>query len=117
VREIDEGQWRELMDEVMTGMKEWRVANPKARLSEIEQALDERWAKARARMVQDSAMASAAADLAQEKARLGCPACGVMVEVRGQQTRELATYYDQPIQLRRSYVTCPACGTGFFPPG
>ncbi len=58
-----EASWRELMEEVMTGMKEWRLAHPKATFKEIEAALDERLAKVRARMLQDAALASAATRL------------------------------------------------------
>ncbi len=34
--------WHKLSEEVMSGMKEWRLRHPKATLSEIEDALDER---------------------------------------------------------------------------
>ena len=54
--------WRALSDEVLTGMKEWRLQHPRATLSEIEAALDERLARLRARMLEDAALASAAAD-------------------------------------------------------
>ena len=43
-----EAQWRQLADEVCTGMKEWRLQHPKATLTEIERALDERLARMRA---------------------------------------------------------------------
>jgi hypothetical protein len=44
-----EERWRELAEEAFAGMKEWRLAHPKAKLSEIEAALDERLARVRAR--------------------------------------------------------------------
>ena len=44
-------------------MKEWRLQHPKATLRQIEQALDDRLAKLRARMLQEAALASAAADI------------------------------------------------------
>jgi len=53
-REIDE-RWRELAEEALAGMKEWRLAHRKATLSEIEAALDERLEKVRARMLEDAA--------------------------------------------------------------
>src|SRR5512143_2782941 len=58
-----EARWQQLTEEVMTGMKEWRLAHPRATFKEIEAALDERLAKVRARMLQDVALASAAADI------------------------------------------------------
>ena len=40
----------------MTGMHEWRQQHPKATLREMENELDARWAKVRARMLQDMAL-------------------------------------------------------------
>jgi predicted RNA-binding Zn-ribbon protein involved in translation (DUF1610 family) len=113
-----EARWQQLMEEVMTGVKEWRIQHPKATLREMEDALDEGWARARARMLQDMALASAAANVTEAKPeeRPCCPRCGHRLEVRGQQTRELVTNYNQSITLKRSYAVCPVCGTGLFPP-
>ena len=94
-------------------------AIPKASFLEIEQALDERWAKARARMLQDMALASAAADIVAAEAteRPRCPQCDRVLEAHGQETRQVVTTYEQTVHLQRSYATCPSCGTGLFPPG
>jgi hypothetical protein len=40
--------WRELSDEVISGMKEWRLQHPRATFREIEAAVDERLARLRA---------------------------------------------------------------------
>lgn len=76
--EETEARWRQLAEDVWLGIQEGRVQHPKATLAEIERALDERWARARARVVQDVALASAAADVwaAAPEARPRCPACG-----------------------------------------
>ena len=55
-------RWNALAADVMIGMKDWRVAHPRATLREIETALDERLARMRARMLEDLALASPAAD-------------------------------------------------------
>ena len=39
-----DAKWDELAEEVLSGMKEWRLQHPKATLREIEQALHERLA-------------------------------------------------------------------------
>lgn len=119
VRSDFDAEWHELAEEVMTGMKEWRLQHPKASLNEIERALDERLGKARARMLQDLALASAAADLqaSQAQDRSVCPGCGSQLEARGQHRRELITQHNQALRLERSYGVCPSCGAGFFPPG
>ena len=110
--------WEELSNQVLTGLKEWRLQHPKATLREIEAALDERLADLRARMLQDMALASGAADWVEAKAeeRPVCPKCGGRLVSRGQGKRSLQTHGGKEIKLERSYGVCPACKTGLFPP-
>lgn len=112
-------QWPAVADEVLSGMKEWRLQHPRASLTEIEVALDERLSRLRARMLQDAALASAAANLSgvAEGERPVCPTCERRMEARGQRTRELTTVHDRTIRLTRSYAACSSCGDGLFPPG
>lgn len=113
-----EGHWRKLAEEVMTGVKEWRVQHPKATFEEIETAIDDGLAKVRARMLEDVALASAAAEVSKgEEEMPSCPECGHKMEAQGQRERSVITSYNQAIHLKRSYARCPACGAGFFPPG
>ena len=51
-----------LSDDILTGMHEWRLQHPDATLTEIEQALDERWYRLRARMLEDLALEREAAN-------------------------------------------------------
>jgi hypothetical protein len=53
IEDLD-ARWPALSDEVMTGMKDWRVQHPKATFREIEAALDERLARLRVRMLEDA---------------------------------------------------------------
>jgi hypothetical protein len=114
-----EGRWRALSEEVIVGIKEWRLQHPQATLEEIEAAVDERLARFRARMLQDVALASQAADLRQTavQERPVCPTCGGPVEPRGPRERHLTTHQGQLLTLERSYAVCPTCQVGFFPPG
>jgi hypothetical protein len=99
-------------------MKEWRLQHPKATLREIEIALDERLARLRARMLEDAALVSRAAEWdANGEARPVCPTCGSPLKPRGKELRELTTQYDQTIHLERGYGVCPKCQMGLFPPG
>ena len=111
-------RWRPLAEEVLTGMKEWRLQHPTATFAAIEAALDERLGQLRVRMLEDVALASTAAVWSQESgpARPACPACGTALQSRGQAIRHLQTHAGQEVALQRSYGTCPACGTGLFPP-
>jgi uncharacterized protein (UPF0212 family) len=112
-------RWEQLADEVLTGMKEWRLQHPRATLTEMERALDERLARVRARMLEDMALASTAADWkeAQKGSRPMCPHCGVPLESRGQAGRRLQTNGGEEIQLERGYGVCSQCGESFFPSG
>lgn len=118
MREDFDAEWHELAEDVLTGMKEWRLQHPKATFCEIEHELDERLSKVRARMLQDLSLASAAANIraAQEQERPICPKCGAKLESNGQKTRHLVTRHNQEVTLERSYGICPTCREGFFPP-
>ncbi len=111
--------WREAADEILTGMKEWRLQHPRATLTEIEAALDERLARLRARLLQDTALASAATDwTADSPAAPKCPQCGRPLQrYGGTPTRHLQTYGGQDLALKRGYGYCAACQATFFPPG
>jgi hypothetical protein len=113
---LSDAAWQRLADEAWAGLAEWRHQHPKATLREIEQAGDERLAVLRARMVQDTALASASADPAVGGERPRCPACGDPMSLEGARTRRLRTTYGRDPELTRAYARCPACGAGVFPP-
>ena len=112
-------RWRDLSEEIMAGIAEWRLHHPTATLREMEAAVDERLADLRARMLQDVALSSQAADVSQARMsdRPGCPHCGSRVEPRGPRERQVTTHQGKTLRLRRSYTVCPTCQVGFFPPG
>jgi predicted RNA-binding Zn-ribbon protein involved in translation (DUF1610 family) len=116
MRDDFDARWAAEAGAVLGGFKEWRLQHPKAMLSEIEAALDERWAVARARLLSDAAQASEAADLRRGTA-VRCPQCGERMAVRGPEARTLTTTHEQPIALRRHYAVCAACGEALSPPG
>jgi len=114
-----ESRWANLAQEVLSGMRDWRVQHPKATFAAIEEELDKRMARMRAGLLEDLAMASAAAEVggSQSQERLHCPTCGGVLQERGKQERTLTTQGEQTVHLKRSYGYCPTCRVGFFPPG
>ncbi len=106
-------RWAEVAEEAFTGMAEWRAHHPQATLREIEAAVDERLAAVRARMLQDTALVSAATELEGS----ACPECGQQLRNGGKRSRTLLTHYNKEVHLHRRYGVCPACGVGLFPPG
>jgi hypothetical protein len=113
-----EAQWRELSEDVTTGMAEWRAQHPKATLQEIEVALDERLGRLRARMLEDAALASQATDIrgTAEDERPRCATCGTPMTHQSLEKRDLVTHHGHTVTLQRSYAICPTCGEAFFPP-
>jgi NADH pyrophosphatase NudC (nudix superfamily) len=116
---LDQQTWQRMTEEITAGMCDWRLQHPKATLREIEHELDTRWARVRARMLEDLSLASAAADWTATSAEQQptCPDCGQPLQPRGADTRTLQTHGGQALTLNRQYGSCPACGAGLFPPG
>jgi uncharacterized protein with PIN domain len=113
-----QSEWRELTEEVVTGMADWREQHPTATLQEIETALDERLGRLRAQMLEDVALMSQATDLRETPAvdRPRCPTCGTPMTHQSWEKRDLLTHHGHTVTLERSYALCPTCGEAFFPP-
>ena len=109
-------QLEKLMADILSGMKEWRKQHPKATFAEIERETMKRTAELQARMAEDLAQASEAADWAEGEAP-ACPECGAKMHKRGRQMRHLQGPGGQEVNLNRAYAVCPQCGAELFPPG
>jgi len=121
-RETFERDWAALSEDVLSGMADWRAQHPRATLTEIEEELDVRLARMRARMLERVAQQSAATTWRQaagdqEGTAPPCPHGGTRLEPHGRQRRRLRTVGGQQVQLEREYGVCPQCGQGRFPPG
>lgn len=103
--------WARLVEEVVTGMRDWRTAHPTATFAELEVAVEARLGLLRARMLEEAALTAAA------EAAPGCALCGAALEARDTAARSLRIQGDQRVRLTRPYLTCTACGRGLFPPG
>jgi len=97
--------WRELSEEVISGMREWREGHPKATFREIETALDKRLSRLRARMLQDTVLASGQADWSEypKTQRPTCPECGTPLASRGKRIRHVQTDGGHEVALERTY--------------
>lgn len=107
-----------IYDEIVLGMKEWRVANPKAPMREIEREARERVSILEAHLITEHAMDSASCDWGGRPAdeRPQCPSCSEALGARGKHVRKLQATAGREVKLERTYGVCPQCGTGFFPP-
>jgi len=109
-------RWKELGEHVFAGVAQWRAAHPQATLAEIEHAVDAQIHWLRARMIEHTAQASAAAGSEANQGRV-CEQCGKPLQARGRAKRCWQTQGGQQVEVERSYLSCPQCGGGFFPPG
>jgi RNase P subunit RPR2 len=109
-------RWKKQGEEAFACVAQWRVAHPQATLAQIEQAVDEQIHRLRARMIEQAAQASAAAEKEASQG-LVCEHCGQALQARGRASRRWQTQGGQQVEVERTYVSCPQCGGGFFPPG
>jgi len=114
-----EDRWDELFERVRATIREWRVENPEATLTEIERKVDGGLSEVRVEMVTDLAHEGQTQDLTMMPVgeRPRCPECGARTVANGKGRRRLVTDYEQEIELERSRAHCPHCQVSFFPPG
>ena len=104
---------QEQVDELTRKMQQWRRANPKATLTEIEEAVEAELAQLRKQLVEEI--------VREERAELpenpDCPECGQQMVKNGRRQRKLKSKEGQIIQLDRQQWRCLSCGATLFPPG
>ena len=100
-------------DELTDKMRQWRQANPKATLTEIEEAVEAELAQLRKQLVE--AMVQEEAAGAPEEP--DCPQCGGKMAKNGRRQRKLKGKEGQTIELDRQQWRCLSCGATLFPPG
>jgi hypothetical protein len=111
---LETHHWQEEGKSAFEAIAQWRTAHPHATMAEIEQAIDEQLYRLRAHLIEETAQAGEASE-ASDPPR--CEQCGRVLQARGKRKRTLRTHGDQPVELERTYLSCPHCGGGFFPPG
>lgn len=114
--ELQQG-WKEMSEEVMQAVAEWRKQHPKASFREIEEEIDQQLSGLRAQLLSDTASRSVAAEWDQDGQGELCPKCGEKLERKGKKKRKLVTQGGREVELVREYGVCRKCGQGIFPPG
>jgi len=110
---------QKLSEDILTEIKEWRKAHPKATFVEIEDEVHKRMMNLEARIIAKAAEASPSQEWGRtsNKPAPQCPKCGVSLQARGKHKRTLQGNGGASVMLKRTYGTCPKCGEGLFPPG
>ncbi|GHO79585.1 hypothetical protein KSD_73560 [Ktedonobacter sp. SOSP1-85] len=115
---MEQNAWLSTSAEILSDVKEWRKAHPKATFVEIEDEVHRRMMQLEAQLLQDAAQESSSRawgkKMGGEVPR--CPTCQVPLQARGQQTRTLQGNGGESVTLLRTYGACPKCGESFFPP-
>jgi hypothetical protein len=119
MNKTNEEHWRDLSEEILTDIKEWRRSHPKATFREIEDEVHARMSRLEAQLIQDTAQESKSRAWSgtSQAERPTCPLCQTPLQARGKRQRTLQGAGGQDVTLSRDYGTCPNCGTGLFPPG
>ena len=112
----------EVLVGILVGIRDWRTQHPRATFTEIEEELDRELSRLRTRLLEDVALASAAAGgapVASERGAPGAqwPTCGGPLVGRGEATRAVTVTHNQTVTRPRPYLVCSSCGAGVFPPG
>ncbi len=116
---MDQDVWLQKSAEILSDMKEWRRAHPKATFVEIEDEVHKRMMQLEAQVLQEAAQESSSREWRRDASedRPCCPNCGVPLQARGKHRRTLQGNGGQSVTLSRMYGTCPQCGESFFPSG
>ena len=115
---MDEQAWQAKSLEMLTEIKAWRQAHPKATFVEIEEQVHTHLMELEAHILQEAASASEhrAWGLSSDTPAPVCPSCATPLQARGQRERTLQGNGGRSVTLKRTYGICPKCGTGLFPP-
>ena len=117
--EAEEARWAKQIEAVVSGVRAWRAAHPRATFREIADAVDAELNGLRAQMLAEAVSSSPAARFTEQPAeeRPRCGQCGGKLIGRGRHRRQVTTRGDVPVVLERDYGVCAACKRGVFPPG
>jgi hypothetical protein len=115
---MNEEAWLTKSTKILSDVKEWRKAHPKATFVEIEDEVHRRMMQLEAHLLQDAAQESTSRVWGKEISGTPptCPTCQVPLQARGQRERTLQGNGGENVTLTRTYGTCPKCGESFFPP-
>ena len=115
---MDDQALRQMSTEILTEIKEWRRANPRATYVQIEDEVHKRLMQLEARLIEGAIQESPSREWgrgSEHEAAL-CSKCATPLQARGQHKRTLQGNGGQSVILSRTYGTCFTCGEGLFPP-
>lgn len=115
---MDEQALRKMSIEILTEIKEWRRAHPRATYVQIEDEVHTRMMQLEAQIIEGAVQESPSREWGRgsgHEAAL-CPKCAIPLQARGTHQRTLQGNGGQSVTLSRTYGTCPMCRESLFPP-
>ena len=115
---MDEQALRQMSTEILTDIKEWRRANPRATYVQIEDEVHKRLMHLEARLIEGAIQESPSREWGRgsEVDAALCPKCAVSLQTRGKHQRTLQGNGGENVTLSRTYGICPQCEESLFPP-
>lgn len=89
----------------------WHARHPDATLYDMELAVEQHIERLR------TALLATQTDGRYTEERPVCAHCGTTMVRRTRGRKRVVMKGDETLDLDRSYVVCPSCGEGLFPPG
>src|SRR5947209_7305130 len=89
----------------------WHATHAEATLYDLEKAVEQQIERLRASLL------AAQTDGGYVDERPACPHCGTTMVRRTTRRKRVVLQGDATLDLDRTYVVCPSCGEGLFPPG
>src|SRR5437773_7472409 len=89
--EMDSQAWVKKSEEILTDIKEWRQAHPKATFVEIEDEVHKRMMQLEAQILQEAAQESPSREWGRTSGQQPpqCPTCALPLQARGKHQRVL----------------------------
>jgi RNase P subunit RPR2 len=114
---MDEQAMRQMSLEILTDIKKWRRAHPRATYGEIEDEIHKRLMQLEARLIEGAVEESLSREWARgsEQEAVLCPTCATPLQARGKHKRTFQGNGGENVTLSRTYGMCPKCGEGLFP--
>lgn len=100
-------------DALTEKLDQWRQENPKATLTEIEEAVEGELARVRKQLVER--MVEGGKETEQEVP--SCARCGQKMVKNGRKKRKLKGKEGETLAFKRQQWRCLGCGATLFPPG
>jgi YgiT-type zinc finger domain-containing protein len=99
-----------LYEQAQRELDAWHATHPDATLYDMEKAVEQQIKRLRASLL------ATQTDGRYVEERPACPHCGTTMVRRTKRRKRVVMKGDELLDLDRTYVVCPTCGEGFFPP-